>query len=206
MKQKAIETGELGREQLTGVILAGGRGLRMGGQDKGLVSLQGKPLAVHVRDRLAPQVGSLLLNANRSIQAYSELGFEVVSDQVEGFEGPLAGILTGLSSTSTDWVLFSACDTPWIPADLAERLVEAVSGSRDGIAVAHDGERMQWLSCLVHKDLQSGVAEALAGDIRSIKGWLSPLDVAQADFSDQTAAFANLNSHEELVQAAARQL
>ena len=201
MKQQGMQTTGPGREQLTGVILAGGRGLRMGGQDKGLVSLQGKPLAVHVRDRLAPQVGSLLLNANRSIQAYSELGFEVVSDLVEGFEGPLAGILTGLNSASTEWVLFSACDTPWVPKDLAERLWQAVGQSRDGVAVAHDGERMQWLSCLVHKERLASVAQALTDDIRSMKGWLAPLDVAVADFSDQAAAFANLNSREELAQA-----
>ncbi|MBR9828980.1 MAG: molybdenum cofactor guanylyltransferase [Oceanospirillales bacterium] len=191
-------------KKLTGVILAGGRGQRMGGHDKGLILLAGQPLAVRVRNRLGPQVGTLILNANRSAEQYSQFGFQVVSDLVDGYAGPLAGILTGLASAKTEWVVFSACDTPWIPEDLVARLWRAVEQSRDGIAVAHDGGRMQWLSCLVHRDLQPGLAQALADDVRSMKGWMSQLDVAVADFSDQASAFANLNSREDIAQAETR--
>jgi len=201
VSQSDLGAKRLDFKHLTGVILAGGRGLRMGGQDKGLAMLDGQPLAVHVRNRLEPQVGALLLNANRSAKQYAELGFHVVPDAVEGYPGPLAGILAGLTNAQTEWVLFSACDTPWVPKDLAERLWQAVGQSRDGVAVAHDGERMQWLSCLMHKERLASVAQALTDDIRSMKGWLAPLDVAVADFSDQAAAFANLNSREELAQA-----
>ncbi|PSL12062.1 molybdenum cofactor guanylyltransferase [Marinobacterium halophilum] len=191
-------------KKLTGVILAGGRGQRMDGHDKGLILLAGQPLAVRVRNRLGPQVGTLILNANRSAEQYSQFGFQVVSDLVDGYAGPLAGILTGLASAKTEWVVFSACDTPWIPEDLVARLWRAVEQSRDGIAVAHDGGRMQWLSCLVHRDLQPGLAQALADDVRSMKGWMSQLDVAVADFSDQASAFANLNSREDIAQAETR--
>lgn len=204
MPRGSIDSKNLPQGNLTGVILAGGQGLRMGGQDKGLVLLEGQPLAVHVRNRLASQVGTLILNANRSAEQYARLGFQVVPDIVEGYAGPLAGILTGLASAKTEWVVFSACDTPWIPEDLVARLWQAVEKSKDGVAVAHDGERMQWLSCLVHRDLQLGVAQTLADNIRSMKGWMSQLDVAVADFSDQASAFANLNSHEDLEQADVR--
>ncbi len=201
MSQSGMDTGKANLEQITGVILAGGRGVRMGGQDKGLVRLSGEPLVAHVRERLLPQVGQLLLNANRSAEPYARLGFDIIPDQVGGYAGPLAGIQTGLASAPTEWVLFSACDTPWIPEDLTQRLWQAAVSSRDGVAVAHDGERMQWLSCLVRKDLEPSVIKALAEDIRSMRGWLANLDVAVADFSDQAESFANLNSPEELEQA-----
>ena len=120
------------REHITGLLLAGGRGMRMGGADKGLQLLHDEPLAAHVLKRLAPQTGALLISANRHPEAYSALGAPfgatVVADTLAGFPGPLAGLLTGLRAAGTAYVLSAPCDSPWLPDDLAEpRFSEPVS-------------------------------------------------------------------------------
>ena len=119
----------IARDAITGLILAGGRGQRMGGRDKGLQLYDGRPLAAHVLARLAPQVGAVLISANRNHAAYSALGADVVSDETQDFAGPLAGMLSGLRAAKTEYVLTVPCDSPLLPDDLALRLTAALTES-----------------------------------------------------------------------------
>ncbi|MGC7405224.1 molybdenum cofactor guanylyltransferase MobA [Pandoraea pneumonica] len=112
----------IGRDAITGLILAGGRGQRMGGRDKGLQLYDGRPLAAHVLARLAPQVGTVLISANRNHATYAALGADVISDETQDFAGPLAGMLSGLRAAKTEYVLVVPCDSPLLPDDLAVRL------------------------------------------------------------------------------------
>ncbi|WP_087722598.1 molybdenum cofactor guanylyltransferase MobA [Pandoraea sp. PE-S2T-3] len=116
----------IARDAITGLILAGGRGQRMGGRDKGLQLFDGQPLAAHVLARLQPQVGTLLISANRNHAAYAALGADVVSDETQDFAGPLAGMLAGLRAAKTEYVLTAPCDSPLLPDDLAARLAAAL--------------------------------------------------------------------------------
>ncbi|MBV0934515.1 molybdenum cofactor guanylyltransferase MobA [Marinobacterium weihaiense] len=186
---------------ISGVILAGGRGRRMGGCDKGLLPLQGQPLAEHVRQRLVPQVSELCLVANRSLPAYRQLGLAVMPDCLPGQPGPLAGMLTGLQQARHEWVLFSPCDTPWLPPDLAFRLWRAVAGTPVQAVVAREGGQTHWLCCLVHHAQRESLQQALASGVRSAGAWLVAQACIYADFTDCPGAFGNLNTPEELQQA-----
>jgi len=189
---------------VTGVILAGGAGRRMGGVDKGLVNLAGKPLARHVLDALAPQVDAVLVSANRNAGEYRKLGCAVVGDGEgegeggEGYRGPLAGMLGGMKKAATPLALFVPCDAPFLPADLAARLRAA--GDCD-IAVAHDGERLQPVFCLLRTALADSLAQFLGGGGRKIDCWFDRHNVRRVDFSDNPGGFANINSPAELARA-----
>jgi len=189
---------------VTGVILAGGAGRRMGGVDKGLVNLAGKPLARHVLDALAPQVDAVLVSANRNAGEYRKLGCAVVGDGEgegeggEGYRGPLAGMLGGMKKAATPLALFVPCDAPFLPADLAARLRAA--GDCD-IAVAHDGERLQPVFCLLRTALADSLAQFLGGGGRKIDCWFDRHNVRRVDFSDNPGGFANINSLAELARA-----
>ncbi len=183
---------------IAGVILAGGRGRRMGGQDKGLLPLHGRPLVAHLIERLAPQVDELLISANRNLDAYQAFGLPVVSDNLEGFQGPLAGILAALRRVRHPWLLVVPCDTPLVPADLAARLQTAAEAQRRPAAVVHDGERLQPLHLLVSTHLADDLGAWLAGGGRRLESWLERHRPAVADFSDQPHAFVNLNTPEAL--------
>jgi len=187
---------------ITAVILAGGRARRMGGQDKGLIPLNGRPLVEHVSGRLAGQVGRVLLNANRSLQQYRQLGFEVHTDVMPGFGGPLVGVLTGIQQAATDWIVFSPCDTPALPEDLVQRLWRAAQRNRTCLAVAYDGEAMQWLNCLLHREVEYSLLQALAGGESSMKGWVKRMDYAVADFTGEQQTFINVNTAEDLARCA----
>ena len=117
----------IAREDITGLVLAGGRGSRMGGVDKGLQDHRGIPLALHALRRLQPQVGTAMLSANRNLPDYEAMGVPVWSDSIEGYAGPLAGLLTGLEHARTDWLVTVPCDTPDFPSDLVDRLAEAAA-------------------------------------------------------------------------------
>ena len=127
-------------DDITAVILAGGRGERMGGMDKGMLILHKKPLVQHVIDAIEPHVQEILINANRHLDYYSGFGYPVIEDMFPGFAGPLAGILSSMHHIRTPWMLVAPCDVPGIPVDFVERLVEASERSASGIAVAHDGK------------------------------------------------------------------
>lgn len=182
-------------DDITGVILAGGQGRRMGGVDKGWTSFDGRPLIAHVLSRLAPQVTTLLINANRSLDAYRDLGPAVIEDREGGYQGPLMGIWSGLSAASSPWVVVVPCDTPALPMDLVSRLWAGI-GDND-IAVAHDGERAHPVVALIRRALVDDLGEALMAGERKIDRWYARHAWCHVVFADQALAFANLNRPED---------
>jgi len=192
-------------EEITAVILAGGRARRMGGEDKGLVLLEGREMVARVIERLAPQAGALLINANRNREAYERFGHPVLADAIDGYCGPLAGMLSGMEAARTDYVLTAPCDAPFLPRDLAARLGEALARERAEIAVAHTGERMQPVFALLERRLRSSARAYLESGERKIDTWFARHRLALADFSDAPQTFVNVNTPEE-VSAAARAL
>ncbi len=184
--------------EITGLILAGGLGRRMGGVDKGLQLLAGKQLVHHVVDRLAPQVGKLLINANRSLPDYSALGYPVVADTIPDFAGPLAGLHAGLAAADTPWVLTAPCDSPHLPLDLAERLLAGARAQGSELAIARSEGRLHPVFCLCRTGLCSGLETFLQGGGRRVMQWCEENAVAIVDFDDQPMAFRNFNTLEDL--------
>ena len=187
------------RDDLTGLILAGGQGRRMGGRDKGLEPFAGRPLVAHVRERLAGRVAEVLINANRNAEAYAPLADRVIQDAEGGFQGPLMGIYSGLRAAATPWLLVVPCDTPALPRDLVDRTVAAVNQSPDecDIAVACDGERLHPVVALIRTALVEDLAAVLAEGERKIDRWYARHAWCRVDVSDCPDAFANLNTDDE---------
>ena len=187
-------------DDITGVILAGGKGRRMGGLDKGLVELDGRPLIAHVIDRLRPQVGALLINANRNTEEYRRFGYLVTEDELEDYQGPLAGFAAALRSADTDCILTVPCDGPFFPENLAKRLLSALKDNKAELAVAHDGERMQPVYALIPRALLPSLKEFLNRGERKIDRWYALHKTALADFSDTPNSFFNINSSEDILK------
>jgi molybdenum cofactor guanylyltransferase len=185
------------RTNITAVILAGGRGSRMGGSDKGLVYLEGKPLIQHVIATIAPQVSKLLINANRNISEYRELGYPVIEDSISGYQGPLAGVLSALQQIDTPDLVSVPCDGPRLPDNLVQRLLSARDRETADIAVAHDGNRLQPVYALIPARLQQSLHDYLEAGERKIDLWYARHQVALADFSDIPQTFLNINSPED---------
>ena len=190
------------RQDITGLILAGGRGSRMGGVDKGLQNHQGAPLALHALLRLAPQVGSVMINANRNLSAYEALEVPVWPDSTPDFAGPLAGMLTGLEHCETNWMVTVPCDSPHFPMDLVERLAEAATAQQAEIAMAtapeEDGQRRpQQVFCLMQMDLLESLTAFLQQGGRKIDAWTATRKTVLVDFDD-AQAFRNANTLAEL--------
>lgn len=185
---------------ITAVVLAGGMARRMGGGDKGLIQFRGQPLISHVLQRVESQVGLILINANRNHSDYHALGFEVLSDPQAGYQGPMMGFLSGLQALSSEWLLVVPCDSPFVPMDLASRLLHAARQQSARIAVARDGKRIQPVFALIHRSLQEDLECCLADGERKIDRWYARHVMAEVDFSDQPAAFINLNTPDELAQ------
>jgi len=197
-------------QDITGWVLAGGQGQRMGGVDKGLQLFQGQALALRVAQRLAPQVRVVKLNANRNLADYESWGYEVHTDSVAGFAGPLAGMLTGLQHCDTEWLLCVPCDSPFFPLDLAQRLSMAMGAQQSLIATAWGAEvkstgetvcRQQPVFCLLHISLQQSLQDFLHAGERKIDSWTSQHANARMDFNlphDHRHAFANANTWQEL--------
>jgi molybdenum cofactor guanylyltransferase len=190
------------QQSITAVILAGGRGKRMGGQDKGLLSLAGQPLVTHLIHALQPQVGSLLINANRNKAVYKTLGWPVVSDQVGEFFGPLAGMLAALAVANTPYVLSVPCDSPLLVGDYAQRMYQALLQQSAELSVAHDGNRLQPVFALLSISLGPSLQTYLAAGERKIDRWFAQHRMAVVDFSDAPSMFRNINSPEELATLA----
>jgi molybdopterin-guanine dinucleotide biosynthesis protein A len=183
---------------ITGLILAGGQGRRMGGVDKGLQHLRGRPMAQWVLERLAPQVDEVLINANQNVAAYAALGCPIVTDTVTGFAGPLAGLQSGLTRARHELVATVPCDSPFLPHDLVARLRTALESAGADLAVARTGAQPHPVFCLCRRDLLGHLTAYLAAGGRKIDVWYADLRVAEADFGDDAAAFANINTLEEL--------
>lgn len=183
---------------VSGLILAGGLGRRMGGVDKGLQRLRGKPMAQWVMERLHPQVDEILVNANQNVTAYAALGCPVVSDAVTGFAGPLAGLQAGLAHARHEFVVTAPCDSPFLPHDLVSRLRAALEGATADLAVAKTGTQPHPVFCLCRRGLLPHLTAYLAAGGRKIDAWYATLRVAEVAFDDEAAAFANINTPEEL--------
>lgn len=200
---------------ITAVVLAGGRGSRMGGVDKGLQNFRGMPLVMHALMRLQMQEGNLIadsmVNANRNLSAYESMGVEVWPDaSPDEFAGPLSGFLTGLEHCDTPYLLTVPCDTPLFPLDLAQRLMKALEAEGADIAVASapekadDGQprvRPQPVFCLAKADLMESLVAFMQGGGRKIDAWTAQHRVAHVAFDtpqDDPHAFANVNTIQEL--------
>lgn len=180
--------------EITAIILAGGRGRRMGGKDKGLVELNGIPLIDHVLSAVSPQAGQLIINANRNIVEYQRYGFPVVSDTMEDYQGPLAGFASAMAVAKTEYIVTIPCDSPVLPPDLVQRLVHALQREDAKLAVAHDGERLQPVFALIQVKLLPSLLEFLRRGDRKIDLWYAQHKMAKADFSDIPETFLNINT------------
>jgi molybdopterin-guanine dinucleotide biosynthesis protein A len=188
-----------GMNEVSGIVLAGGQGRRMGGVDKGLQVLRGKPMVAWVLERLAPQVDEILVNANQNLEAYARFGYRVVPDAVGGFAGPLAGLHAGLSAAAHPLAVTVPCDSPFLPLDLVARLRRAL-GAHD-LAVAKTGEQPHPVFSLVRRAVLGHLAEFLAGGGRKIDAWYASLKVVEVPFDDEADAFRNINTIAELKDA-----
>jgi molybdopterin-guanine dinucleotide biosynthesis protein A len=183
---------------VTGVILAGGRGSRMGSVDKGLKLLRGKPMVQWVAERFAPQVAEVLINANQNIDKYQTLGYKVIPDAIGGFAGPLAGLHRGLSEATHHLVATAPCDSPFLPTDLIARLHAALESADAELTVAKTGDQPHPVFCLCRKSVLPGLTDFLSSGGRKIDAWYSKLKVVEVQFDDQAGAFSNVNTVAEL--------
>jgi molybdopterin-guanine dinucleotide biosynthesis protein A len=188
-------------DEITGLVLSGGRGSRMGGVDKGLQNHRGMPLAMHAMLRLAPQVGHLMINANRNLGAYEALGVPVWPDAVADFAGPLAGFLSGLEHCETPYLVTVPCDTPDFPVDLVARLGQALLQADAEIAIAstlEDGEqRAQPVFCLMKAALMESLVQFIQSGQRKIDRWTALHRCVEVPFDD-AGAFFNANTLADL--------
>jgi molybdenum cofactor guanylyltransferase len=188
-------------DQITGVILAGGRGSRMGGADKGLQPFRGAPMALHVMMRLQPQVSALMINANQNLAPYESFGIPVWPDELQGFAGPLAGLQTALNHCETEYLVTAPCDSPFLPSDLVACLGKALITQNADLAVAVTGEgdtrQAHPVFCLMKSSLLPHLTLFLQNGGRKIDAWYASLPVAEAHFANEDA-FQNINTLEEL--------
>ncbi|MDR2244966.1 MAG: molybdenum cofactor guanylyltransferase [Burkholderiales bacterium] len=183
---------------ITGLILAGGQGRRMGGVDKGLLLLNHRTLTAHVIERLRPQVGALLINANRHLPRYAAFGYPVISDSFSNFPGPLAGLHAGLSEARTPWVITAPCDSPMLPHDLVARLYAAAQQHDAPLAIAKVGDRLHSVFALAHRRVLPDLTDYLRGGERKVALWFARIGGVEVPFDDQPEAFRNINTQDEL--------
>jgi molybdopterin-guanine dinucleotide biosynthesis protein A len=182
--------------KVTGIVLAGGKGTRMGGVDKGLQMLRGKPMVEWVLERLKPQVADIVINANQNVQIYEKYGHRVVADEIAGFAGPLAGLHAGLKAAREALVVTVPCDSPFLPADLVSRLQSSL-GEKD-LAVAKTGAQPHPVFSLMRRQVRESLEAFLASGGRKIDAWYAALKVVEVSFDDEADAFRNINTLEEL--------
>jgi molybdopterin-guanine dinucleotide biosynthesis protein A len=191
---------------ITGVVLAGGRGRRMGGEDKGLLPFRGQPLVNHALAALGEVAGTRLINANRNLDAYAALGFRVVPDASETFDGPLAGLLSAMRAAATPYVLTVPCDTPLLTGALLQRLIVRLVGTGAAMAVATDGERLHPVVMLAETGLAEDLQAYLDAGERKVEHWIRRQRWVSVDFSDAAGALANINTPDDLARLETRDL
>ncbi|ROP48943.1 molybdenum cofactor guanylyltransferase [Enterobacter sp. BIGb0383] len=183
-------------DKVTGVVLAGGKATRMGGNDKGLLVLNGKPLWQHVADILAPQVAQMAISANRNLDIYKASGLTVVRDTLTDYPGPLAGMLSAMQQIDSPWFLFSPCDTPHIPDTLLARLQQ--QRDRAPVVWVQDGERDHPTIALVHRRVLPAMQAYLASGERRVMVFMRQTGGHAVDCSDIKSAFSNVNTPDDL--------
>ena len=189
-------------DAITGLILAGGRGQRLGGADKGLQPWRGRPLVDHALARLAPQVREVMISANRNAALYATRAARVLPDASDDFSGPLAGILAGLRAAATPWLAVVPCDSPLLPADLVARLARGLGDAHGAVAQRDHGAaglRLEPVCCLLSTALADGLARYLAEGGRKVEGWVARhATPVLFDRPEDAAAFANVNTPADL--------
>jgi molybdopterin-guanine dinucleotide biosynthesis protein A len=186
---------------ITGVVLAGGQGRRMGSIDKGLVLLDDRPMVAHVLERLRPQVDEILINANQHHAEYAAFGYPVVADAIGGFAGPLAGLQVALARASFPLLATAPCDSPFLPADLVTRLAAALHAAKADLAVARTFDQPHPVFALVRREVLPHLGGFLAGGGRKIDAWYATLNTVEVAFDDEAEAFRNINTAAELKAA-----
>ncbi len=182
---------------ITAIILAGGKARRMGGKDKGLIDLHGKPLLDYIIAGLRPQAGRILVNANRNLDRYRAFGCPVAEDMMGDYLGPLVGMATGMQASDTPYILTVPCDSPFVPAQLTDKLYRAMADADAEISVAHDGVRLQPVFALLRCELLPSLLAYLKGGGRKIDTWYTQHRLALSDFSTLPHTFLNLNTPED---------
>ena len=188
---------------ITAVILAGGQGRRMGGQDKGLIEFNGKALVEILIAELERQSLGIVINANRNLDRYRDYGFPVINDQLQDYQGPLAGFASAMDSVDTDFILTLPCDGPQLVPDYAARFIASQQQSGASICVAFDGERLQPVHALIKVNLRESLGQFLDSGDRKIDRWYALHDYVRTDFSDCSEMFRNINtpSDQQTLQA-----
>jgi molybdopterin-guanine dinucleotide biosynthesis protein A len=200
IKSEEINIVAANRAAITGVVLAGGRGRRMGGEDKGLLPFRGQPLVNHALAALSSLTEMRLINANRNLEAYQALGFPVIQDASDHFDGPLAGLLSAMRATATTYILTVPCDAPLLTGALLKRLVESLLMSDAAIAVAHDGDRLHPVVMLAETRLADDLQAYLDAGQRKVEQWVRRQRWVSVDFSDVPRALVNINAPDDLLR------
>jgi molybdopterin-guanine dinucleotide biosynthesis protein A len=185
------------KESITGIILAGGAGNRVGGRDKGLIIWQGRPLIEHCVQRLAPQVSGLIISCNRNLDSYRQYSSQLVEDANSNYQGPLAGLVAAAEHVQTDLVLVAPCDVPQLPVDLVSRLLGGLNNdefTNADVSYAKDDSHRHYLCALVRASALATLPGYLATGQRAVKHWYASLNTTSVDFSDCSDCFLNLNS------------
>ncbi len=187
----------IGTSAITAVILAGGQGRRMGGMDKGLLEFDGRPLIEILLDKLRRQSVAMLINANRNQALYAGYGHPVVSDELEEYQGPLAGFASAMRAATTDYILTLPCDSPLLVDDYVARFINAQADNGATVNVAFDGKRLQPVHALMRVDLLPSLRAFLDRGERKIDRWYAEHDFARVDFSDCADMFRNINTPDD---------
>jgi len=194
----------ISEKDITAVILAGGQGRRMGGQDKGLIEVDGRVLVAILIEQLEQQVSNILINANRNQERYQAFGYPVISDQLDDYQGPLAGFACAMNAVDTNFILTLPCDGPLLAADYVARFIVSQTETGALICVADDGERLQPVHALIRVDLLSSLNSFLDSGDRKIDRWYAMHDFARTDFSDCADMFRNINTPSDQAAMQAR--
>lgn len=188
------------KNNVTAVILAGGRATRMHGQDKGLLRLAGKTFVEQLAEQLAKQTDKIIINANRNLEQYRQTALQIVTDNLSDFQGPLAGMLAALQVIDTEWLITAPCDGPFVAADYVDKMLTAANQANVKLAVASDGEWLQPVYALIHSDLETSLIEFLQSGERKIDHWYRQHQFAEVVFDREAAdsMFTNVNTPEQL--------
>jgi len=184
-------------EDITAVILAGGQGRRMGGQDKGLLDFGGRLLIEILIEALQNQQLSIVINANRNQSTYQSYGYPVIRDDLEDFQGPLAGFASAMAAVKTDFILTLPCDSPMLADNFAGRFIDGHNREQAPVCVAHDGERLQPVYALINTGLLDDLKRFLRSGERKIDRWYAQYDYTTVDFSSDATMFENINTPED---------